>query len=98
MAILQLEVADDLLEILRLQGEPMERVARELMVLELYRRGVISGGKAGELLGMNRFDFIRHASNLGIPYIDFTEEEWAAELASVNDMVRTLRSSPTQVH
>jgi hypothetical protein len=24
-------------------------------------------------------DFIKHASRLGIPYIDMTEDEWAAE-------------------
>jgi predicted HTH domain antitoxin len=49
-------------------------------VLELYRRGTISSGKAAELLGMERFDFIKHASRLGIPFFDMTDEEWAAEM------------------
>ncbi len=30
---------------------------------------------------MPRFDFIRHASRLGIPYIDMTQDEWEAEKA-----------------
>ena len=96
MAILQLELADDLLEVLRMQGEPLERVARELMVLELYRRSEISRGKAAELLGMRLVEFLDYAGALGIPYVEYTEEEWAAELASVDELVRSLRSSPTQ--
>ena len=31
---------------------------------------------------MQRIDFIQHASRLGIPYIDMTEDEWAAEKAA----------------
>ncbi len=54
-----------------------------MIVLELYRRGAISSGKAGELLEMPRLDFIRHASDLGIPAIDMTTEEWEHEKAAV---------------
>jgi hypothetical protein len=28
-------------------------------------------------------EFIQHASRLGIPYIDMTEREWEAEMASL---------------
>ena len=31
---------------------------------------------------MERIDFITHASRLRIPYIDMTEDEWAAEKAA----------------
>lgn len=48
---------------------------KELAVLELYRRKEISSGKAAELLGMGRFEFVKYASRLGIPYFDMTEEE-----------------------
>lgn len=94
MASLPLEFDDELIDVLHAQGEPVAHVARELIVLELYRRGAISGGKAGELLGMNRFDFIRRASDLGIPFIDMTEGEWAAELQAVEEMKRAYQSSP----
>ena len=50
-----------------------------MIVLELYRRGSISSGKAAELLAMPRLDFIRHASRLRIPHIDMTPDEWEAE-------------------
>ena len=51
------------------------------MVLELYRRGLLSSGKAAELSNMERFEFVRYASRLGIAFFDMTEDEWKAEAA-----------------
>jgi predicted HTH domain antitoxin len=59
---------------------PLEDNARESIVLKLYRQDKISSGKAAELLGMPRIAFIQHASDLGIPFFDMTEEEWRAEV------------------
>lgn len=47
----------------------------ELLILELYRLGEISSGKAAQLLDMERFEFVRFASRLGIPFIDMDKEE-----------------------
>jgi predicted HTH domain antitoxin len=52
-----------------------------MIVFELYRRGLISSGRAAELLGIPRLEFIRRASELGIPYFRFTEDEWQAKVA-----------------
>ena len=81
MATVQLD--DDLVAILDREDGSLDRVARELIVFELYRRGTISRGRAAELLGMPLYEFIKRASSLGIPYIDMTEEEWAAEMAII---------------
>ena len=62
-------------------GQPVERAAREMIVFELYRRSLVSSGKAAELLAIPRLDFIQRASELGIPYFRFTESEWQAEVA-----------------
>jgi predicted HTH domain antitoxin len=59
----------------------VERAARELIVLELYRRGTISSDKAAQLLGMSRLEFMQYASRLGIPYFTMTEDEGKAERA-----------------
>jgi len=50
-------------------------------VFELYRRRLISSGRAADLLGIPRLEFIHRASELGIPYFRFTEDEWLAEVA-----------------
>ena len=49
-------------------------------VLELYRRREVSSGKAAEWLGMERVEFIRYASRLGIPYIELDDQELQAEI------------------
>jgi len=77
-----IEIEEPLAAILLETNPSVQEAARETIVLELYRRGTISSGMAGEILGMPRIDFIKHASRLGIPYIDMTEEEWAAEKAA----------------
>ena len=80
MAGVQLDLDDDLVRALDLLERPVEQAARELIVLELYRQAVISSGKAAQLLSMDRFDFIRYASRLGIPFFEMTPEEWQAEV------------------
>ena len=82
-----ISVDDDLLAVLPgAHPGPAEQI-RELVVLELYRRRVISSGKAAELLRRERDEFIHYASRLGIPYIDLDEVELTRELESA----RTLR-------
>jgi predicted HTH domain antitoxin len=80
MSMKTIELGDD--SVLQPFNQPVQRTAQEFVVLELYRRGSISSGKAAELLGMSRWHFIHHASDLGIPLFDMSEDEWAAEQAA----------------
>jgi len=80
MGSVQVELDQDLIAILEELGRPVKEAARELIVLELYRRSEISGGKAAELLGMEREAFIRHASAQGIPYFQLRDEELRQEI------------------
>jgi predicted HTH domain antitoxin len=81
MASTNLDLGEELGGLVAKLGQPVEQAARELIVLELYRRSLISSGKAAELLGVPRVQFIQRASELGIPYFRFTEEEWQTEVA-----------------
>ncbi len=83
MSTVAVELDEVLATLLRETCQPIQLAASEMIVLELYRRGAISSGKPGDLLGMPRMDFIRHASELGIPVIDMTAEEWEQEKATV---------------
>jgi predicted HTH domain antitoxin len=76
---MKVELQDDLVTFMHQLNLPVERAARELIVLELYRRGTLSSGKAAELLGMARLEFIHYASHLGIPFFALTQDEWEAE-------------------
>ena len=58
------DLPPNLLAVLRELGEP-EPMVKECVVIELYRRGLLSSGKAAELLGMNRVAFIHYTERLG---------------------------------
>lgn len=81
MASTNIDLGEELGALLAKLGQPVGQAAREMIVLELYRRSLISSGKAAALLGVPRLDFIQRASELGIPYFRFTEDEWEAEVA-----------------
>ena len=47
---------------------------RNAMVLYPYiRKGIVSHGKAAELLGMHKLDLIKLYGNMGLAYIDMTD-------------------------
>lgn len=64
---------------------------KELSILELYRRKEISSGKAAELLGMQRFEFVRYASRLGIPFFDMSKEELERDLEAVEKIYEQIK-------
>ena len=70
----------ELVSLLQQFDQPVRQTVQELIVLELYRRGTISSGKAAALLGMDRLAFIQYAGGLGIPYFNMTPEELDAEV------------------
>ncbi|HVO12382.1 MAG TPA: UPF0175 family protein [Vicinamibacteria bacterium] len=82
MSGVRIEIDEALAALLHQTNQPVEAAAREMIVLELYRRGTISSGRAADLLDTSRVAFIQHASKLGVPYLEMTEDEWAAEKAA----------------
>ncbi len=77
------ELDDELAEFLE-QDKPLDQAAREALVMELFRRGTISIGKACRLLEVSRVDFARRVSELGIPYFLMAKEDWEAEKATLD--------------
>lgn len=87
MAPIEVELDQDPVEVLEELHRPARRAARELIVLELYRLGEISSGKAAELLGMEREKFIRRASEQGVPYFQLRSDQLRWEInASTNSV------------
>lgn len=79
MSVINLNLEDDLTALLHESNQPIHNTVREFVVLELYRRGAISSGKAAQSLHMTRWDFIHYASRLGIAFFDMTDDEWQNE-------------------
>ena len=74
----------DLAAILAAEHESIQVAAREALVLELFRRGRLSIGKACELLRLTREAFARRADELGIPYFLMDKADWAVELSTID--------------
>jgi predicted HTH domain antitoxin len=87
-----LPLSDELVQVLETLDQPLERAALELIVMELYRRETISSGKAAQLLGMPKLDFIRYSGEMGIPYFRMDPGELEREVA----YLRTLPSPARQ--
>jgi predicted HTH domain antitoxin len=86
MTTVQLELGQELLELLQSLDRPVQQSARELIILELYRQGRIAAGKAAELLGIGRSDFLQFASQVGVPYFEMTTQEWNDEVSESREI------------
>ncbi len=82
-AAVSVELESDIVALLRPLNVPVAKAIREIVALELYRRRSISSGRAAELFDMERLEFIKHASRLGISFLDMSPEEWDDELREV---------------
>lgn len=78
MSAAAVKLGSDLVALLSDSGQPVHVAARELIVLELYREGRVSSGRAAELLGLSTF--LKRASDAGILYFDMFDAEWEREL------------------
>ncbi|MDE2697741.1 MAG: UPF0175 family protein [Gemmatimonadota bacterium] len=86
MSLVTVTLDADLAVLLQELNQPIQETAREMIVLELYRRGSISSGKAAQLLDMSRWEFIQHASQLGIAFFDLNAEEWKRERLQADEL------------
>lgn len=78
-----IQVSSDLLGF-GVNQEQIQQNVNEWLVLSLFTEGHISSGKAANLLKISRSDFLSLLRKRGIAYIDFSEEELAEEIATVN--------------
>lgn len=73
------------------QGE-IQRRLNEWLVLSLFTDGQISSGKAAQLLGITRVEFLALLRTRGIAYINYTPEELADEFSAVDHLKDTTDS------
>ena len=63
-------------EVIELYGEEeLKNSVRKWSILELIKNGKLSSGKAAEILGMTKWDFMELMSEYDIPMANFPPEE-----------------------
>lgn len=59
-----------------------------LAAVKLYELGRLSSGKAAELAGMERVEFLRSLAGLGVPAINLRDEEADLEVSTAKELAR----------
>ena len=78
---------------LGLSRDDAVRALKKSLVLQLVRDQRISAGKAAELLGISKFEFIVLMSANHVAYFDYSSEELDEELNNVNEWLAANRAS-----
>ena len=86
MASVQIDLDADLVAVLDEVGRPARDSVRELIVLELYREGLISSGRAAALMGLPRLDFIKRAGEHGAAYFQMSRQELRDEIEQAKSL------------
>ena len=79
MTRVQIEVPDEVVELLGSEQKVQEE-AKEALVLNLVRKGVISRAKAAELLGMSLWDLPQLLARYEIPWFHYRKLDVEADL------------------
>ena len=79
---LMLEFSIDALALPGASPESLANEAKFMLALKLFEVGRLSSGKAGQLCGMGRVEFLLAAGRAGVPVATLDEEEISAEFAS----------------
>jgi predicted HTH domain antitoxin len=92
MSQIPVVINEEVVDLLGLSGEQLERSVLETLVLELYRRHEVSAMRASQLLNMEFMAFLGWSGERGVPYLDMTEEEWEEEVRTVRELSARLAS------
>lgn len=82
MATVTVEVPDGAFSALRRSPQEFAREMRIAAALQWYHQGLVSQGKAAEIAGLTRADFLDALFRAGIPACQVTPEELREELES----------------
>ncbi|MFY9341937.1 MAG: UPF0175 family protein [Planctomycetota bacterium] len=79
MGSLTIPYAEDLLLAMGRSPEQLERELRFLLAVKLFELRRVSGGKAAEVAGMSKVEFLDEAARLGVPTINLEDDQLADE-------------------
>jgi predicted HTH domain antitoxin len=81
VATILLDLPDSILLATGQSREEFVRGAKFLLALKLFEVGRISSGRAAELSGLPRIEFLFRAGRVAVPVADLDEEELDREFA-----------------
>jgi len=89
-----IDLSEELYLSLSSMGLTKDKLAQEskkLLALKFYRGKILSLGKAAELSGLSKWDFIEYLAENDTPVIDYDEDELRRELSTVDRLKGRLK-------
>ena len=93
MPQLTLEYPDDLADAVHTTPEEFEAQVRLMAALKMFELGKLSSGKAAQLAGMSRVEFLEMCGRYQVSVFNYPPEEVEAELRA--DLETATRASET---
>ncbi len=90
---LKLKLPKELLSILEINGlgkEQLTKEVREVLALHLFRVRKLSFGRAAELAGLSKWEFMDRTRKEKIPLSDYTPEELEKESKAIKKLTKRL--------
>jgi len=84
MAVVNMEMPEAMVTYAVAKDKESQLMRNAMILYPYVHDGVISHGKAAEILGVFKMDLITLYGKLGLPYIEMTDEEIEEELSTVN--------------
>ena len=81
--MLSLTIPDSVLQSLKLPEKNLQQDLMKLLAVKLYEKGALGLGKASELCGVSRTDFLHVLKEDGV-FLNYDEEEFDRDLASLD--------------
>ncbi len=81
MTKVEIDVPEEIVPYTVPKDKDAQIIRNAMLVYPYIKSGVISHGKAAEMLGLHKIDLITLYGKLGLPYFDETEEEFEEDLA-----------------
>ena len=83
MAIVSMEMPDEMVEFAMPSNKDEQLKVNAMILYPYIQQGMISHGKAAEILGIFKIDLITLYGKTGLSYIDMSEDEIEEELETV---------------
>lgn len=81
--MIQIELPESVLAVTGQSQQEFVKEAKFLLALKLFELGRVSSGRAAEISGVPRLDFLLLAGKMGVPVADLADEEMDREFADV---------------